>query len=163
MDRTDGRHDFDFLAGRWRVGNRKLRDPAPDAPADWLDFETEVESRPILGGLGNVDTYYVDDFPGRGEYHGFALRLFDSGARLWRIWWASSVGGGALEPPVTGRFTDGEGHFESDDQLAGRPIGVRFRWSDITEMSARWEQSFSFDRSRTFAVNWVMEFRRASD
>jgi hypothetical protein len=38
---------------------------------------------------------------------------------------------------------------------------VRFRWSHITPVSARWEQSFSFDDGQTFDVNWVMEFSRA--
>jgi hypothetical protein len=44
--------------------------------------------------------------------------------------------------------------------LAGNPITVRFKWSNITEASARWQQSFSFDGGTTFAVNWVMEFSR---
>jgi hypothetical protein len=159
-EQPDGRGDFDFLVGTWRVANRKLRDPAPGAPADWVEFESEVESRPILGGLGNVDTYYVADFPDRGASHGFALRLFDPQSQLWRIWWASSVSGGVLDPPLSGRFTDGEGHFEGDDHVAGNPVTVRFKWSNITEASARWQQSFSFDGGTTFAVNWVMEFSR---
>jgi hypothetical protein len=160
QEQLDGRRDFDFLAGSWRVANRKLRDPAPGAPAEWIEFESGVESRPILGGLGNVDTYYVADFPDRGDYHGFALRLFDPRSCLWRIWWASSIGGGELDPPLSGKFTDGEGKFEGDDHLAGVPIKVRFKWSDITNTSARWQQSFSFDGGTTFAANWVMEFSR---
>lgn len=159
-EELDGRRDFDFLAGRWRVSNRKLRDPARGAPADWVQFESEVESRPIIGGLGNFDTYYVADFPDRGPFHGFALRLFDPRSQLWRIWWASSIGGGMLDPPLSGRFRDGEGRFEGEDDLAGNPIKIRFKWSNITETSARWEQSFSFDGGMSFAVNWVMLFQR---
>jgi hypothetical protein len=162
-EHLDGRRDFDFLAGSWRVANRKLRDPAPGAPAEWIEFESEMESRPILGGLGNVDTYYVADLPDRGDYHGFALRLFDPQSRLWRIWWASSIGGGELDPPLSGKFSSGEGKFEGDDQLAGDPIKVRFKWSEITDRSARWQQSFSFDGGTTFALNWVMEFIRHGD
>jgi hypothetical protein len=120
-----------------------------------------VESRPILGGLGNVDTYHVADFPGRGSFHGFALRLFDPQSCVWRIWWASSIGSGELEPPVSGKFADGEGEFEGDDLFAGDPIKVRFTWSDITDTSAKWQQSFSFDGGTTFALNWVMEFSRS--
>ena len=155
----DGRHDFDFLAGTWRIRNRKRRDPAAEASTDWVEFASEAESRPILGGLGNVDTYYADAFPGRGEFHGLALRLFDPGTGLWRIWWASGAGHGQLDPPE-GRFTDGEGHFEGEDELDGRPITVRFRWSDVTPTSARWQQSFSFDGGGTFEPNWVMHFHR---
>ena len=159
-DRLDGRRDFDFLAGRWRVRNRKLLNPAPGEPADWVEFDSEAESGPILSGLGNVDTYYTSDFPGLGEFHGFALRLFDPDAGLWRIWWASSAGRGRLDPPLAGRFTDGIGRFEGDDHVAGRAVRVRFRWSDVTQTSARWEQAFSFDAGRTFETNWEMRFHR---
>jgi hypothetical protein len=158
--RRDGRRDFDFLAGTWRVRNRKLRDPAPGAPADWVEFDAEAESQPILGGLGNVDTYYAPDFPGRGKFHGFALRLYDPATGLWRIWWASSAGRGRLDPPLAGRFTNGEGHFEGEDHVDGYPVKVRFRWSEVTAMSARWQQLFSFDGGRTLELNWVMEFSR---
>lgn len=158
-DALDGRRDFDFLAGTWLVANRTLR-PGGGESAEWVEFEARAESRPILGGLGNVDEYYARDYRGTGEFHGLALRLFDPAARLWRIWWASSRGGGRLDPPVAGRFADGEGHFEGDDELDGRPIKVQFTWSRITGTSARWEQSFSFDEGRTFEPNWVMEFSR---
>ena len=159
-DVTDGRHDFDFLAGRWKIANRKLENPAPEESPVWLEFDSTVESRPILGGLGNVDTYHVADLPGRGEYHGLALRLFEAEARFWRIWWASNPGTGDLEPPLVGRFVDGEGHFEADDTLAGRAIKVRFRWSQTTSATPRWEQSFSFDGGGSFAVNWIMDLER---
>lgn len=157
---ADGRHDFDFLAGRWRVANRTLADPAPEAEPQWREFETTAESRPILAGLGNVDTYHAADFPGRGEYWGFALRLFEPATGLWRIWWASNPGTGNLEPPVVGRFSQGEGLFEGDDAYDGRAIRVRFIWSEISASSALWEQSFSFDGGGSFELNWIMRFRR---
>jgi hypothetical protein len=62
---------------------------------------------------------------------------------------------------VAGRFRAGEGHFEGDDSFDGRPIRVRYEWSEITPISARWEQSFSFEQGGSFAVNWTMSFRRA--
>ena len=157
---TDGRHDFDFLFGSWLVGNRKLQDPLSPEPTPWLEFEAAVESRPILAGLGNCDTYHVRDFAGRGETHAFALRLFDPETRLWRIWWASTGGGGQLDTPVVGRFEAGEGLFEADDVLEGRQVRVRFVWTAITPSSARWQQSFSFDGGETFEDNWIMDWRR---
>jgi hypothetical protein len=157
----DGRHDFDFLFGEWRVANRKLEDPLADTPTGWLEFEATSEARPILGGLGNVDTFSAPAFPGRGRFHGCAIRLFDPGTRLWRIWWASSVGAGELDMPVVGRFDDGAGRFECDDTLAGRSVRVRFDWTLADPASPRWEQSFSFDDGARFVPNWIMQFTRA--
>ena len=159
VDPLDGRRDFDFLAGNWRVTNRTLR-TAPGKPAEWVEFESRVESRLVLGGLGNVDTYYAPDAPGRGLYYGLALRLFDPSTGLWRIWWASTADAGRLDPPLAGLFTGGEGHFEGDDHVGGHAIKVRFKWSEITPTSARWEQSFSFDDGKSFETNWVMQFHR---
>jgi hypothetical protein len=162
---SDGRHDFDFLLGRWHVANRKLEDPLADDPTAWLEFAATTETRPILDGLGNVDDYRAPDFPGRPGFHGFALRLFDPGERLWRIWWASTSGGGRLDTPLVGGFRDGVGQFECDDTIDGRAVRMHFDWKDITPSSARWVQSFSFDGGRSFEPNWIMEFSalRAED
>jgi hypothetical protein len=159
---ADGRHDFDFLFGEWRIANRRLGDPVAEKPTTWLDFEATSEARSILGGVGNFDTFSAPGFPGRPDFHGFALRLYDPETALWRIWWASTSGHGLLDTPVVGRFTDGEGRFECDDVLDGRTLRVRFDWKDITHSSARWEQSFSFDGGQTFQTNWIMKWTRVA-
>jgi len=161
-DQGDGRHDFDFFLGEWRIANRKLADPLAEGPESrtWLEFEATAKAAPILAGLGNHNTYSAPGFPGCPDFHGFALRLFDPGTGLWRIWWASTIGPVHLDTPVVGRFINGEDRFECDDILDGRAAKVRFDWKGITTSSARWEQSFSFDDGRTFDTNWVMEFTR---
>jgi hypothetical protein len=158
---VDGRHDFDFIFGRWRMAHRKVHDPFAEQ-SEWLEFESTSEAYPILGGLGNVDMVDVPDFPGRGPFHGFTLRLFDPGARVWRIWWASTVSEGQLDTPVVGAFRDGAGRFECDDLIRGRELSVRYDWTDITPTSSRWEQSFSFDGGKTFEPNWTIELTRIS-
>jgi hypothetical protein len=157
---VDRRQDFDFLVGEWKIANRRLDDPLGENPTEWQEFEATLENRPILGGLGNIDFYTAPEFPGRGHFEGFGLRLFDASANVWRIWWASVVGEGQLDTPVVGGFTDGVGRFECDDTLAGRDVRVRYEWKDVTPTSARWEQSFSFDGGETFETNWINEFTR---
>ena len=65
-DHVDGRHDFDFFLGEWRVANRKLADPLAEGPDSrtWLEFEATAKAEPILVGLGNYNTYSAPGFPG---------------------------------------------------------------------------------------------------
>ena len=89
-----------------------------------------------------------------------AFRRFDRETGLWSIWWHDARSS-LLDPPVKGRFEDGVGRFFAEDTLDGRPIRVRFVWSDITSDSARWEQAFSPDGGASWEVNWIMTFERA--
>jgi hypothetical protein len=154
--------DFDFLFGSWRISNRRLDDPFGDSES-WSEFEARSEAHPILSKLGNVQTYDAPEFPGRPGFQGYALRLLDPETGVWRIWWASTAGCGRLDPPVMGRFRDGVGQFDGTDVIDGREVHVRFLWTEITETSARWEQSFSHDGGETFIPNWLMLHERVTD
>ena len=157
-----GRHDFDFFFGTWQQRNRKRVRPLVRGDDEWVEFESRSEAWPILGGLGNVDTFSAPDFPGRPGFEGFSLRLVEPETGLWRIWWASTVGNGLLDPPVLGRFRDGVGIFECDDVIEGVPLKVRFTWKDIAADSAIREQSFSFDDGATWDTNWITRHERVS-
>jgi hypothetical protein len=157
----DGRHDFDFLFGTWRIHNRKLLDVLDHASAEWVEFEATAEAWPMLGGLGNVDRYSTDAMPPDGRpYEGMSIRLFVPETGLWRIWWASTRFPGVLDVPVEGRFTDGRGEFFCDDVLNGVPVKVRFDWQVPSETETRWEQSFSYDDGQTWKSNWIMDGTR---
>jgi hypothetical protein len=97
--------------------------------------------------------------PDRG-FSGFSLRLLDPATRNWSIYWANSRNGLLALPPVVGGFVGGTGRFYSDEDYHGRPITVWYTWSDITAVSARWEQAFSPDAGLTWEVNWIAEFTR---
>jgi hypothetical protein len=153
--------NFDFLLGTWRIENRKLKNIRPEEEQTvWYEFESTAEVRPVLGGAGVVDTYSMPDFPERGEFHGFALRLVDPPTLRWTIWWAASNGQGRLDPPVFGRFVDGEGRFAGEDSYDGRRVLVHTSYTEITPTSLRWEQAFSFGPDQPFETNWVMHFHR---
>ena len=106
MGQNDGRHDFDFLFGAWQITNRKRVNMVVPGDDEWVEFEATSEARPIVGGLGNIDTYSAPEFPGRPGFEAFTLRLFEPNTALWRIWWASMVNPGVLDEPVVGRFED---------------------------------------------------------
>ena len=52
------------------------------------------------------------------------------------------------------------GTFYSDDTLRGKPIKVRFTWSNITAAAAHWEQAFSGDGGKTWETNWTADFAK---
>jgi hypothetical protein len=157
----DGRHDFDFIFGRWHVRNRKLRDVADPACDEWVEFDASSEAYPILDGFGHVDRIYVSQPSDGNAFEGFTLRLFDPASGLWRIWWSSTRVPGVLDPPVVGGFENGHGIFECEDQIAGRSVVVRFEWLAADPEQPRWQQSFSYDGGDRWTLNWEMQFTRA--
>lgn len=156
----DGSHDFDFLLGSWQVLNHKQVHPLIEDDPEWVDFDAVTETRSILAGLGNIETYRAQALPGRPNYEGISLRLFDPGTNLWHIWWSSTIRPGSLEVPVSGRFINGVGHFYSDEVLDGRRVKVRFTYESKTPTTAEWEQAFSFDEGATWYPNWIWRLVR---
>lgn len=149
-------NDFDFWNGTWHGRNRRLRERLAGCE-EWDEFEGICIARPLLAGLGNMDEFRTDY---NGGLVGLSLRFFDPKTCLWSIYWTDTGRSGLLEPPVVGSFSDGVGVFECDDTFDGRPIVVRYVWSDMTATTARWAQSFSADAGETWETNWTVEHRR---
>jgi hypothetical protein len=156
----DERHDFDFIFGRWRVHSRKLIDVTDPACEEWVEFTASSEAFAVLDGLGHVDRMYVDDSPEAGHFEGFTLRLYNPSSGTWRIWWSSTRAPGILDPPVEGRFSDRQGIFECEDEIAGHRVDIRFEWLVEDPDSPRWQQSFSYDAGETWKLNWTMTLTR---
>jgi hypothetical protein len=156
---NDGRGDFDFWFGDWTIHNRRLRRRLQN-DTEWQEFDAKGKAWPLLGGLGNVDSFDAAAFPTDGKpLHGASFRTFNPGTRLWSIYWADDRSFD-LQPPVHGRFENGRGEFFGDDTFDGRPIRVRYIWSHITPTSARWDQAFSSDGGKTWETNWYMTMAR---
>jgi hypothetical protein len=148
--------DFDFLAGTWRVQHRRRPDPLTDS-SEWVEFESVHCGRTYFNGAVSVDEISLAE-PGR---RGFTIRTYDPGAQEWSIYWINSRAG-RVDTPVRGRFEGGIGTFTGTEQMDGRPVEVRFVWSDITATSAVWRQAFSVDGGATWADNWDMRFTRVA-
>ena len=157
MTANDKTHDFDFLYGSWIIKNTRLLERFQGC-TDWETFDATGTAQPVLGGIGNVDDFVPKDW--RPNFLGMTLRLFNPVTQQWSIYWASNQTG-TLEPPVVGEFRNGIGTFEGDDVMNGKLVRVRFLWSQITSVSARWEQEFSQDNGISWETNWIMEFTRS--
>ena len=151
----DGAHHFDFQTGQWRIHNERLKERLKGC-TEWETFEATNRAGLLPGGLGNMDHFFTEHWPG---FVGMSLRIYNRQTGKWSIYWASNRIG-TLEPPVVGSFVNGVGVFEGRQELDGRPIVVRFTWSNITKTSARWEQDFSPDDGRTWEKNWIMVHTR---
>lgn len=150
-------HDFDFYMGTWRIHHRRLVTRLAGSEA-WQEFEGTSTAWPILDGAGNIDDNVLE-LPA-GDYRAISLRTHDPATDRWSIWWLDGRNPSRLDPPVVGGFKDGVGTFIGPDIFDGRPILVRFVWSDITDRTCRWEQAFSTDDGATWEVNWIMESTR---
>ncbi len=156
-DEQDGRSDFDFLIGKWKVTHSRLQRRLEDDTA-WDVFDGTCDMRTMLGGLGNMDDNLIQ-LPD-GAYRAASIRAFNPDTRLWSIWWLDARKPD-IDAPVRGSFADGIGTFLGEDSFKGKSILVRFIWSEIKENTARWEQAFSPDNGENWETNWIMEFERS--
>ena len=154
----DGQHDFDWMFGSWKASLRKLEKPLSGA-TKWIEYEGTQESRPLLGGLANVDEFVVEN--DTMHVKGLTLRLYNPETREWSIYWANAQKGVLAMPPTVGRW-DGKGHGEFFDRedFDGKPIVVRYQWTVKDRNRAHFEQSFSPDDGKTWETNWISDIRR---
>jgi hypothetical protein len=96
----DGRKDFDFLIGSWKIQKRRLKDRLKGC-TEWEEFQGTSEVRHILGGLGNTDELTMNRASGR--VHAVTVRLYDPAAREWSIYWVASSSPGTLDVPMVGQ------------------------------------------------------------
>jgi hypothetical protein len=152
----DHQHDFDFEFGRWTAKlSRRLR-PLTSSN-EWVAYEGTSVVHPLWQGRSNVGE--LDVSGPSGHIEGLTLRLYDPAARRWTVRFASSRDGD-LTPGLVGGFTDGRGEFMDQETFDGRPICVRFVFSEVTRATFRFEQAFSADEGRTWEANWVSTFTR---
>jgi ribosomal 50S subunit-recycling heat shock protein len=154
----DHRHDFDFLHGRWKGHNRRLRVRLAGC-TEWEEFESTYVVRPILNGTGNQGELRTPFWP---DFVGMSFRFFNPVTQQWAIYWADSRRG-MLDPPVFGSFTNGTGIFDGRDTFEGRPILIRLTWTVVDPTHLEWAQAFSPDEGATWETNWTMTFTRESD
>ena len=149
--------DFDFLIGKWKVQNRKLKERLNECQ-EWIEFPSELHIRKVLAGLGNVETYTAE-FDGK-PFGGLAIRTFNPQTRLWSIHWIDSNNPWMDEHPVTGSFENGIGEFYAKDVFNGKDITVIYKWDATDPEHPVWTQAFSEDEGESWEWNWEMKVIR---
>lgn len=155
----DGRADFDFFIGSWKVRNKRLRERLKGSTS-WEEFGGKTVIRKILDGLGNLEEFTLERESGPGA--GMTMRFFNPQSRQWSIYLADSVNGLDLRPAI-GEFKDGRGEFYSQEFFEGKSIFCRVIWSEIAANSCHWEQAFSVDGGKTWETNWITDFERCNE
>jgi hypothetical protein len=151
--KTSSQHDFDFLAGKWTMDNKRLKTRLNNC-TEWIEYKSSDENfGSILNGLGNMDIYrtsfnQVNDKP----YEGLTLRLFNPQTKLWSLYWVDS-NLGVMDPPVVGSFEGSIGTFYCNDIFQGKPILVMFKWDKTDPGNPVWSQAFSSDNGVTWEMN----------
>ena len=154
-----GLHAFDDRMGDWRVHSRRLKERLAGSH-EWVEFDGHQSGFKTLDGWGNaIENDF--DMPS-GAYSGLTIRAYDPKTGLWAIWWLDGRDpSDPLDPPMKGRFDKGVGTFYADDSFKGKPIRVRFTWTQVTARSGHWEQAYSPDGGKTWETNWISDFQRA--
>ncbi|THD64302.1 MAG: hypothetical protein E8A49_02105 [Phenylobacterium sp.] len=83
-----------------------------------------------------------------------SLFLYDPVAHQWSQSFIGSAGG-TFGGGMVGSFHDGKGELFQQDTLDGRAILVRATWSEITPTSHKYEEDYSADGGKTWAVSFV--------
>lgn len=153
----DGRADFDFFIGSWKVQHRCLREWLKGSTS-WEEFGGASVARKILGGLGHIEEVTLERASGATEE--LVVRLFDPQTQQWSVYEADNRNGFAPRP-VIATFKDGSIEGYSHEPWEGKYVFRRVIWSDITATSFHWEQAFSADGGQTWETNWIADFARS--
>jgi hypothetical protein len=146
----DGAHDFDFAFGTWHTHIHRILDPF-SASSETIDLEGTVTARRVWGGRASLEEIEADG--PKGHWEGLGLFLYDPQARQWNQYFVNSKMG-VLNAPLVGEFHEGRGELYSGDTFKDRAILVRAVWSDITPDSHRYEEYFSEDGGKTWALSF---------
>ena len=152
----DGSRDFDFEFGEWRMKLKRRLEPLTGSDR-WVEYEGPSVVRKVWDGKANLGE--IDVKGPAGRIQGMSLRLYDPAAGQWYVRFANARTG-ELGQPMIGGFKNGRGEFYTQETLDGRPIFVRFVFSDITPAAFRLEQAFSADGGRTWEANWIATFKK---
>jgi hypothetical protein len=155
----DGSHDFDFDFGTWQTHSSRLLHPLTGSH-DWVEMDGVTVVSGIWSGRANLAEYRAVGPAGVVEL--LALRVYNPKSHQWSINFATPNVGALGAVPGVGEFRNGRVDFYDQEAINGRAVLVRFSIWGVTAEEARSEQAFSADGGKTWEVNWITRYTRAS-
>ncbi|HEY2530022.1 MAG TPA: hypothetical protein VGJ20_19135 [Xanthobacteraceae bacterium] len=153
----DGQHDFDFDIGVWRTHIKRVLDPLSGS-ADSIELSGTVTVRKVWDGRAQLEEIEADG--PNGHWEGLSLFLYNPEAHQWGQSFSNSKVG-MLGSPMIGSFKNGRGELFAQDTIHNRAILVRAVWSDIKPDSHRYEESYSDDGGKTWALSFTANLTRS--
>ena len=154
----DGRQDFDFLTGSWKIHVKRRLHPLTGSNT-WVEFDGTDVVRKVWEDA-NLDELEAESPSVHIE--GLTLRTYNPKTHQWSLYWANSRDG-KVTPPNVGEFKNGQGEFYTQDTLNGRLLYNRYIWSKIATNSPHFEESWSEDGGKTWEVNWTSDQTKIDD
>jgi hypothetical protein len=146
----DGAHDFDFDFGVWHTEITRRLHPLTIS-TESMQLSGTVTIRKVWGGKAQLEEIEADG--PKGHWEGMSLFLYDPVAHQWSQSFIGSASG-VFSPGFVGSFHDGKGELFQQDTLDGRSVLVRATWSDISRNSHKYEEHYSADGGKTWALSF---------
>jgi hypothetical protein len=152
----DGQHDFDFDVGAWKTHIKRILDPLSGSTQS-IELDGTVSVRKVWDGRAQLEEIETDG--PNGHWEGLSLFLYNPEAHQWSQNFVNSKTG-VLTPGLIGSFNNGRGELFSQDTNHNRTILVRAVWSDIKPNSHNYEESYSDDGGKTWALSFTAHLTR---
>ena len=152
----DGQHDFDFDIGVWKTHIKRILDPLSGSSQS-IELNGTVSVRKVWDGRAQLEEIEADG--PNGHWEGLSLFLYNPKAHQWSQTFVNSKIG-VLTSGLIGSFKDGRGELFSQDTIHDRTILVRAVWSDIKPNSHSYEESYSDDGGKTWALSFTANLTR---
>jgi hypothetical protein len=159
-DDDEAARDFDFWLGDWTLEQKIWS-------GDGDEFESYKARNRVraIGGIGAL----VEHFEGNVRFfwlgmqeparvRGVSIRVYDSDAGVWRIFWMDSLDP-KFGPPFTGTFSGGVGNFLLTERPDGIPPG-RIRFEPRSDGTVDWQLAVRTAAGESWQPLWFIRFRR---
>jgi hypothetical protein len=147
----DGQYDFDFDIGVWQTHIKRVIDPLSGS-SDSIELSGTVTVRKVWDGRAQLEEIEADG--PKGHWEGLSLFLYNPGAHQWSQSFSNSKVG-ALGSPFIGSFKNGRGELFAQDTFHNRTILVRAVWSEIKPDTHRYEEFYSEDGGKSWALSFT--------